>query len=444
MRSAKHWLASLICLLLCASIVLAQDAQQPTAKASTDVTIIIGQEQVRFTAQRAVAEMRLQVFDPVGELVYDSGAIFAPELNWPLQNGNGQALKSGLYAYTLAVKEQGAAEAHVRRGHFILDRVADRASKTDRLWVTGQRETGVGAELTVVRSGQEVIAGTEIGTERTVGTDWSGINRNGDGRAADGRASEKASPDKVDAGKPVAASAAPTQTIGRIARFISATQVGNSVMTEVNDRIGLGTTTPEFRFDVAGNLRAAANVSNDLMVQTTGGTNSWARFLIKTNNAGWILGSSQNFAGDQFYLIDATDARSRLTIQPNGGAVAFPFGNFGIGTPNPQVKLHVQGTGFVEATIKSDNERAILSLANQLGPNAYTWSLESGYRGIPSLFGIHNRTVNKAAIEIDGSLLVTVNALQITGGADFAENFDVRAETASAIQPGMVVTIDPA
>jgi hypothetical protein len=37
-----------------------------------------------------------------------------------------------------------------------------------------------------------------------------------------------------------------------------------------------------------------------------------------------------------------------------------------------------------------------------------------------------------------------VKALQITGGADFAERFDVRAEAASAIQPGMVVTIDPA
>jgi hypothetical protein len=88
--------------------------------------------------------------------------------------------------------------------------------------------------------------------------------------------------------------------------------------------------------------------------------------------------------------------------------------------------------------------RGFISLSNGLGPSNCVWTLESGVGGqFPSLFGIYNRTVNKPELEIDGNLLVTVKAVQITGGADFAENFDVRAETASAIQPGMVVAIDP-
>ncbi|MEO6724354.1 MAG: hypothetical protein ABIU20_09975, partial [Blastocatellia bacterium] len=66
MHSAKQLLAIIICVLLCLPAVQAQDAQQQSAKGSSDVTIIIQQDKVRFTAQKAVAEMRLQVFNQAG------------------------------------------------------------------------------------------------------------------------------------------------------------------------------------------------------------------------------------------------------------------------------------------------------------------------------------------------------------------------------------------
>ena len=47
--------------------------------------IIIRQDKVHFTVQKAVQEVRLQVFDQPGSPVYDSGVITEPELNWPLQ-----------------------------------------------------------------------------------------------------------------------------------------------------------------------------------------------------------------------------------------------------------------------------------------------------------------------------------------------------------------------
>ncbi|MGH9937532.1 MAG: hypothetical protein ACREAM_14890, partial [Blastocatellia bacterium] len=60
---------------------------------------------------------------------------------------------------------------------------------------------------------------------------------------------------------------------------------------------------------------------------------------------------------------------------------------------------------------------------------------------------IYNRTTNKVGLEIDGSGQVYEKTVQITGGADLSEKFDVLAGKNSAgaeeIQPGMVVTIDP-
>ncbi|MGH9767285.1 MAG: hypothetical protein ACREAB_07605, partial [Blastocatellia bacterium] len=125
MRSAKQFLANLICVLSLLPPVVAQDGQS-AAKISSEVTIIIQQQQVRFTSHKPFEEMRLQVSNQSGEVVFDSGPVTVAEINWPLRNVSGEAIKSGLYAYTLSIKDFGARAARVRRGNFIVDRAADR------------------------------------------------------------------------------------------------------------------------------------------------------------------------------------------------------------------------------------------------------------------------------------------------------------------------------
>ncbi|MDQ3012590.1 MAG: hypothetical protein M3X11_18000, partial [Acidobacteriota bacterium] len=256
MRLAKHLLAILICTLLCLPAVPAQTAQQqqPQATAASDVTIIIQQDKVRFTSQKAVAEMRLQVFNQAGESVFDSGPLETAEASWPLQATNGEALKSGLYAYTLSVKEVGAETARLRRGHFIVDRAKDRDG-ADKLWVTSQNESGVGTELTVAKDETATVAGAAI-SERHPAEQRAEIA----GRDAASRTIETETQSQAKAGKAEVA-AAPAATVGQIAKFTTATVVGDSVLTESNGNIGIGTATPANRLDVNGGIRAFFNSS---------------------------------------------------------------------------------------------------------------------------------------------------------------------------------------
>jgi hypothetical protein len=94
-------------------------------------------------------------------------------------------------------------------------------------------------------------------------------------------------------------------------------------------QLGVGTTAPlaGYRGDFAGPVRSFGDTSH-VVVQTIGGTNSWARFYMRSNNRSWFIGTSQNFNGDQFYLADETAGQTRFSIQPNGGRISF-FGNVG-------------------------------------------------------------------------------------------------------------------
>ncbi|MBI3460424.1 hypothetical protein HY009_05790 [Candidatus Acetothermia bacterium] len=121
-------------------------------------------------------------------------------------------------------------------------------------------------------------------------------------------------------------------------------------LATATDKVGIGTISPSFNLDVAGSLRAGGSAANDIVVQTSGGTNAWARFGMQTTNQRWLLGTSQNFNGDQLYLVDDTHGQVRMTIQPNGGDISFPTGNVGIAgnvgigtTSSPALRLAVVG-----------------------------------------------------------------------------------------------------
>jgi len=436
---SKRFIVTLLSIMLCLPLAQARPVQGDQQEAQTanaiaqDVLIIIQQEQVRFTTQRAVEEMRLQIFDQAGQLVYDSGAVTGPELTWVLRQAGGETVKSGLYAYTLSVKEAGAETARARRGHFIVDRAKERDGKTDRLWITSQNESGVGTELTVARNEDLTIAGAAAPSER------QSLKAGEQERTGEGES-------KIDSEKTASntALALASGTVNRIAKFTSSTDLGNSSITDQNGAVS-----------IAGNLKAIQGVANDITVQTNGGTNAYAQFRAQTLSQQWAWGTSQNYSGNQFYLADNTYGHLRMTMQPNGGDVGFhsPGHSFVVvrthgGTDAAaQLRMVTPSQMWVMGTSQNYNGNQFYLIDN----NTVQFRMTIQPNGGAINFPVGNVGIGtgdpQAKLDVVGQ--TRTQSLQITGGADFAENFEVNAAPAISdavtpkVEPGMVVSIDP-
>lgn len=118
---------------------------------------------------------------------------------------------------------------------------------------------------------------------------------------------------------------------GGIAKFISDTQVSQlSEISVVGGNVGIGTTAPTGKLQVAGDLGASGNPTTGLysQLEVTGATDPTYRLSIGYNTAsdyGIIQALRNGFAF------------KNLTLNPSGG-------NVGVGTSSPGVKLDVEST----------------------------------------------------------------------------------------------------
>jgi hypothetical protein len=169
----------------------------------------------------------------------------------------------------------------------------------------------------------------------------------------------------------------------------------------------------------------------------TNGTQELGSYL---NSSGGWLGTRSN---PSLHLVTA-DSSPRATLTTSG--------NFGVGTQSPTARVHAIGSGFDNALLgtvsagtsnagctgisTASNGNGLIGEANT-GSSAYgVWGRASqGYGGVFS--------GGTYAIWAQGK--AKVNVLEIVGGSDLAEPFDVNADSANAesvVEPGMVVVID--
>ncbi|NOT61425.1 MAG: hypothetical protein HOP19_14500 [Acidobacteria bacterium] len=532
MLKTKRWITILCAALLTISVTApAQDAQRQTAAINTgaqEVLIIIQPQHVRFAAPPAMEQMHLQVTNPAGETVFDSGGVSVLEIFWPLHDANNAPLKSGLYAYRLTVKTAQDKEPRVQRGHFIVDRAQDRDG-SDRLWVTSRNDNGVGAELTVAKQEDTTVAGT-----RTPGKNKKDKTANAAEEIVDGEAvrSLNGLTDhlKLTGGQNVSVtSEGDTVTInaqlgdGQAVKSvngltdqitleagpnititpdgnkltIAATGAGNSSLTEVNGNIGIGVANPLVK------LHVSSSEILPLRAQSTSAASFAAGwdFYHGTTGKGYVgaPGSATSIAPGEMLVYAAPGTKTSLWAGGVRGLTVDTNGHVGIGTASPFGELHLHGYGPVitlsttagkrayiqnvggnmvfkphgfgeccsaftlkpyngfaefkglagphEVQITSANDRAYLKLNSLLNGQRGTWSVESGIYGRPGWFGIYDWEAKRGRLAIDPTGLVYVDALRITGGADFAEHFDVNTSataSTSSIAAGMVVSIDAA
>jgi hypothetical protein len=474
MKSRTNFIAMSLCIALCATLTLAQSGtdkrqeSQATNTIAKDVVIIIQQEQVRFIGRAAVAEMQLQIFDQAGQLVYDSGAVAGLELTWVLRQANGETVKSGLYGYMLSVKEAGAETARVRRGHFIVDRASERDGQTDRLWVTSQNDNGVGTELTVARNEGVTIAGTIAASER------NGV-KVGDEAQAEREAEPKTKSESEAklAGLAAAAVTGKTTIQGTEDPLMEIDHIGSSGQPAIwfkqdgvakayvwwdraNNRLNLGTPTfnPILSLLNNGNVGVGAtNPTSKLEIAAQDGLkiNGYQPFLtLQDANAGGRLGRIQSVNGDLIFtphnfigqppwaamvVRDTANAGSRVDIYAQDALNVVGY--------QPFLTLTDSNAGWARIRIQNVNGGINFQTHDLTVAGGSAMYIQNGTQNI----GIG--TANpQAKLHVQGTTMTGV--LQITGGADFAENFEVNLEKANddamtaEVKAGMVVSIDPA
>ena len=161
MSKSVRGVLTLLFLSLAVPALWAQTAPGGGSQAAK-VSILIDRQFVRFVAPEAQV-WRLLVNNQQGELVFDSGLVHGVTLDWPLKNQQGEAVASGLYAYTLSLTDPTSDTPRTQRGHVILDR----PSTSERIWVTSDRSTSLGAtssevRLTVIGSSETTVGGAEL------------------------------------------------------------------------------------------------------------------------------------------------------------------------------------------------------------------------------------------------------------------------------------------
>jgi hypothetical protein len=294
-------ICSVLFLLSSFSLALAQQDSAKVTQASAAPLITAGAsvERVRFAAPGAVVQMRLQVYADTAQMVFDATSK-GNVLDWTVQDGSGERLRTGAYLCVVTVKSLGG-KLGQRIGEVSVQeqQTEMRAIELAHLTMAQQREIGPVEEdaAILVLKQNEAEAATVI------------AHNGEDGQITRGRGALSF----------------------RIGDFFSGKDTEQMRLTEEGN-LGIGTSEPKLKLDVAGIIGAREGLmfsdGSTLSVNKKG-------VLTHTTASGNVAPSAAG-TGTQDRLAKWTDNSGTLG---DSGITETPGGFLGIGTTTPQSGL---------------------------------------------------------------------------------------------------------
>jgi hypothetical protein len=224
--------------------------------------------------------------------------------------------------------------------------------------------------------------------------------------------------------------------------------------TYVSDRVGIGTTAPSYKLDVAGDIRTTGS----LYIPSSSGRimNSDNKYILET----WwrsdfgdytAINSGYGWAGSEPYSLVAGANGFFFTKGTAGSPYGSQLvridtsGNVGIGTTNPgNHRLYVtsSGSGATGSTALIENTSST-GLAMVVENTSSDVSLLVSQRGTGAVLRCDSWTGGwHEVFKVQNDGRVVCGELELTGGSDLSEQFDIKAEKED-LKPGMLVSIDP-
>jgi hypothetical protein len=300
-RASKPSIAFLLSLLLIGT-AFAQEQKSASAP-SPVVTATAKGKQVRFAALGEVRDVRLEVFDAFGQKVFDSSFHSGNLLDWQVQDQQGQRLSDGSYMYVVTIRDlsEGLSQKYgnilLQQQQISLEHVGRKnLPEAQAQALEASRQTG--AQTPVDRVGVEVPSAENTTINSTTVLAQGNAGSGGSQTTANGAASITPA----------------SSTQNRLAKWTDgAGTLGDSGITEVNGKVGIGTTDPQSVLHVnQPNGNSASKgifLSGDEAWQSGNGTNNTGIALVLGVNR---PGNRQLWVGDKDNLGSTTSGFFRI------------------------------------------------------------------------------------------------------------------------------------